>query len=143
VYTSDWIRKIILRNAAPPDSFDVASNPEFLREGTAVTDFLYPDRIVVGADSERCASVLREIYAPLSDGSYYQRPDAIPKPDRARVPPPLIVTNAKSAELIKPASNALLPLKISCITAAPSPCQPSGPTANPAFEGTRADTRSA
>jgi len=62
VYTSDWIRKIILRNAAPPDSFDVASNPEFLREGTAVTDFLYPDRIVVGADSERCASLLREIY---------------------------------------------------------------------------------
>src|SRR5690242_17900861 len=69
VYTSDWIRKIILRNAAAPDFFDVASNPEFLREGTAVTDFLYPDRIVVGADSERCASLLREIYAPLSDGS--------------------------------------------------------------------------
>src|SRR5947207_7213542 len=43
VYTSDWIRKIILRNAAPPDSFDVAYNPEFLREGSAVTDFLYPD----------------------------------------------------------------------------------------------------
>ena len=64
VYTSDWVRKIILRNGAAPDSFDVASNPEFLREGTAVTDFLYPDRIVVGADSERCAAVLREIYAP-------------------------------------------------------------------------------
>ena len=73
VYTSDWVRKIILRNAAAPDSFDVASNPEFLREGTAVTDFLYPDRIVVGADSERCAAVLREIYAPLTDGSYYRR----------------------------------------------------------------------
>ena len=58
VYTSDWVRKIMLRNAAPPDSFDVASNPEFLREGTAVTDFLYPDRIVVGADSDRCAAVL-------------------------------------------------------------------------------------
>src|SRR2546428_10704968 len=82
VYTSEWIRKIMLRNAAPPDAFDVASNPEFLREGSAVTDFLYPDRIVVGADSERCASLLREIYAPLSDGSYYQRPDAIPQPDR-------------------------------------------------------------
>jgi len=69
VYTSDWVRKIILRNAAAPDSFDVASNPEFLREGTAVTDFLYPDRIVVGADTERCAAVLRQIYAPLTDGS--------------------------------------------------------------------------
>src|SRR5713226_5806 len=73
VYTSDWIRKIMLRNAAAPDSFDVASNPEFLREGTAVTDFLYPDRIVLGADRKRCAAVLGEIYAPLANGSYYQR----------------------------------------------------------------------
>ena len=84
VYTSDWVRKIILRNAAAPDSFDVASNPEFLREGTAVTDFLYPDRIVVGADTERCAAVLREIYAPMTDGSYYQRKDAIPRPTGRR-----------------------------------------------------------
>src|SRR5258705_10099800 len=105
VYTSDWVRKIVLRNAAPPDSFDIASNPEFLREGTAVTDFLYPDRIVVGADSERCASLLREIYLPLTSGSYYRLPEAIPQPDRARIPPPLIVTTAKSAELIKHASN--------------------------------------
>ena len=62
--------------APAPTLFDVASNPEFLREGTAVTDFLYPDRIVIGADSDRCAAVLREIYAPLTDGAYYQRPDA-------------------------------------------------------------------
>ena len=73
VYTSEWVRKIILRNGADPDSFDVASNPEFLREGTAVTDFLYPDRIVVGVDSGRCESVLCEIYKPLTDGSYYER----------------------------------------------------------------------
>src|SRR6266849_10415170 len=83
VYTSEWVRKIILRNSAAPDAFDVASNPEFLREGTAATDFLYPDRIVVGVDSERCASLLREIYAPLTDGSYYRREDAIPRPDRS------------------------------------------------------------
>src|SRR6202451_2673438 len=75
VYTSEWIRKIILRNGTDPNSFDVASNPEFLREGTAVTDFLFPDRIVVGCDNERCADILREIYAPLTDGSYYQRSD--------------------------------------------------------------------
>src|ERR1700688_4466366 len=92
VYTSDWVRKIILRNGSSPDSFDVASNPEFLREGTAVTDFLYPDRIVLGADSEHCASVLREIYLPLSGGSYYEKQDAIPRPDRASIPPPVIVT---------------------------------------------------
>src|SRR5467141_708334 len=86
VYTSEWIRKVILRNGTDPEAFDVASNPEFLREGTAVTDFLYPDRIVVGVDSERCASVLREVYAPLTDGDYYERSDAVPKPDRARIP---------------------------------------------------------
>src|SRR5438270_2643574 len=141
VYTSDWIRKIILRNAAPPDSFDVASNPEFLREGSAVTDFLYPDRIVVGADSERCASLLREIYAPLSDGSYYQRPDAIPKPDRARVPPPLIVTSAKSAELIKHASNAFLAMKISFINAVASICESVGANVQQVVEGIGSDSR--
>src|SRR5579863_2810954 len=114
VYTSDWVRKIIQRNGVAGE-FDVASNPEFLREGTAVTDFLYPDRIVVGADTERCAAVLREIYKPLTDGTYYLRPDAIPRPDRAQIPPPLIATSAKSAELIKHASNAFLAMKISFI----------------------------
>lgn len=123
VYTSDWVRKIILRNGADPDSFDVASNPEFLREGTAVTDFLFPDRIVVGCDSTRSADVLRSIYAPLTDSSYYSRADAIPQPDRAMIPPPLIVTSTKSAELIKHASNAFLAMKISFINAVASVCE--------------------
>ena len=101
VYTSEWVRKIILRNGTDPDCFDVASNPEFLREGTAVTDFLFPDRIVIGCDSERSAEVLREVYAPLTDGAYYERSDSIPRPDRASTPPPIIVTSTKSAELIK------------------------------------------
>ena len=141
VYTSDWVRKIILRNAAAPDSFDVASNPEFLREGTAVTDFLYPDRIVVGADSERCAAVLREIYAPLTDGSYYQRKDAIPAPDRAQIPPPLIVTSAKSAELIKHASNAFLAMKISFINAVASICESVGANVQQVCQGIGTDSR--
>jgi len=98
VYTSDWVRKIILRNGTDPELFDVASNPEFLREGTAVTDFLFPDRIVIGCDSERSADVLRQVYTPLTDGSYYQRSGAIPQPDRAAIPPPIIVTSTKSAE---------------------------------------------
>jgi len=141
VYTSDWIRKIILRNAAPPDSFDVASNPEFLREGTAVTDFLYPDRIVVGADSERCASVLREIYAPLTDGSYYQQQDAIPRPDRAQTPPPLIITSTKSAELIKHACNAFLAMKISFINAVASVCESVGANVQQVCQGIGSDSR--
>jgi UDPglucose 6-dehydrogenase len=141
VYTSDWVRKIILRNAAAPDSFDIASNPEFLREGTAVTDFLYPDRIVVGADSERCASVLREIYGPLTDGSYYRRKDAIPAPERAQVPPPLIITSAKSAELIKHASNAFLAMKISFINAVASICESVGANVQQVCQGIGTDSR--
>ena len=70
VYTSQSIRTIILRNGADPGAFDVASNPEFLREGTAVTDFLYPDRIVVGVESERAAEVMRQLYGPLTSGWY-------------------------------------------------------------------------
>ncbi len=141
VYTSDWVRKIILRNAAPPDSFDVASNPEFLREGTAVTDFLYPDRIVVGADTERCAAVLRQVYAPLTDGSYYQRSDAIPAPDRVRLPPPLIITSAKSAELIKHASNAFLAMKISFVNAVASICESVGADVQQVCQGIGTDSR--
>lgn len=141
VYTSDWVRKIILRNGAEHDKFDVASNPEFLREGTAVTDFLYPDRIVIGADTERCASVLREIYAPLVEGSYYQRPDAIPRPDRAQIPPPLIATSAKSAELIKHASNAFLAMKISFINAVASICESVGANVQQVTQGIGTDTR--
>src|ERR1700680_930809 len=141
VYTSEWIRKIILRNAAAPDSFDVASNPEFLREGTAVTDFLYPDRIVVGADNERCASVLRAIYAPLTDGSYYKYPDAIPRPDQAETPPPLIITSTKSAELIKHACNAFLAMKISFINAVASMCESVGANVQQVCQGIGTDSR--
>ena len=141
VYTSEWIRKIILRNAAAAESFDVASNPEFLREGTAVTDFLFPDRIVVGADNERCAAVLRAIYAPLTDGRYYQGEDAIPGPDRAQVPPPLIVTSTKSAELIKHASNAFLAMKISFINAVASVCESVGANVQQVCQGIGSDSR--
>lgn len=141
VYTSDWVRKIILRNGAEHGEFDVASNPEFLREGTAVTDFLYPDRIVIGADTERCVDVLREIYAPLVDGTYYLRPDAIPRPDRAQIPPPLITTSAKSAELIKHASNAFLAMKISFINAVASICESVGANVQQVCQGIGTDTR--
>jgi len=141
VYTSDWVRKIILRNGSDPELFDVASNPEFLREGTAVTDFLFPDRIVVGCDSSRSADVLRNIYAPLTDGSYYNRVDAIPQPDRALIPPPLIVTSTKSAELIKHASNAFLAMKISFINAVASVCESVGADVNQVVHGVGTDSR--
>jgi len=141
VYTSEWVRRIILRNGTDPEMFDVASNPEFLREGTAVTDFLYPDRIVIGCDSERSAEVLREIYAPLTDGSYYRRSDAIPQPDRAAIPAPIITTSTKSAELIKHASNAFLAMKISFINAVASVCESVGADVNQVVHGVGTDTR--
>ena len=141
VYTSEWIRKIILRNGADPSLFDVASNPEFLREGSAVTDFLFPDRIVVGCDNDRCAGVLREVYAPLTSGSYYERPDAIPQPDRASIPPPIIVTSTKSAELIKHASDAFLAMKISFINAVASLCESVGANVNQVCHGIGTDSR--
>src|ERR1700688_4603670 len=141
VYTSEWVRRIILRNGADPDCFDVASNPEFLREGTAVTDFLFPDRIVVGCDSERAAGVLREVYEPLTSGSYYKRSDAIPQPDRASIPAPIIVTTSKSAELIKHASNAFLAMKISFINAVASICEAVGATVNQVCHGIGTDSR--
>lgn len=141
VYTSEWIRKIILRNGIDPELFDIASNPEFLREGTAVTDFLFPDRIVIGCDTERAAGVLREIYAPLTDGSYYERADSIPRPDRATIPAPIIITSTKSAELIKHASNAFLAMKISFINAVASVCESVGADVNQVVHGIGTDSR--
>jgi UDPglucose 6-dehydrogenase len=141
VYTSEWVRKIILRSGTDPQLFDVASNPEFLREGTAVTDFMFPDRIVIGCDSERSAEVLREVYAPLTDGTYYERSDAIPQPDRALIPPPIIVTSTKSAELIKHASNAFLAMKISFINAVASVCESVGANVNQVVHGIGTDSR--
>ena len=58
VYTNEWIRRVLHRHGVDPQDFDVVSNPEFLREGTAVIDFLHPDRIVVGAGNERAADLL-------------------------------------------------------------------------------------
>jgi len=141
VYTSEWIRRILLRNAAAPDLFDVASNPEFMREGTAVVDFFYPDRILLGANSERCAAVLREIYASMTDGSYYRRSEAIPAPEGAQFPPRLIMTSTQSAELTKHACNAFLAMKISYINAVASVCDAVGADVQQVREGMGSDRR--
>ena len=141
VYTNSWVRKIMLLNGAPAELFDVASNPEFLREGTAVADFLYPDRIVVGADSDRCSNLLAEAYKPLVDGSYYQKPDAIPGPVTGPFRANLLRTSAKSAELIKHASNAFLAMKISFINAVASVCEAVGADVEQVREGIGTDSR--
>jgi UDPglucose 6-dehydrogenase len=116
VYTNEWIRRVLHRHGVDPQSFDVVSNPEFLREGTAVIDFLHPDRIVVGANTS----------APPSccGASMSRSPGAAITPSRRfagslqrKHPAKLLVTSAQSAEIIKHASNAFLALKISFINA--------------------------
>ena len=141
VYTNEWISRAMERNGVAHHLFDVVSNPEFLREGTAVADFLHPDRIVVGADSDRAAAVLNDIYAPLTTGEYYERADAIPGPCGVSQPPPLLLTSTKSAEIIKHASNAFLALKISFINAVSNLCEATNANVEQVARGMGLDSR--
>ena len=117
VHTNAWIRRAMVFNGCSVSDFEVVSNPEFLREGTAVTDFLYPDRIIVGCSSERAATLMKDLYAPLLDGSYARESGAVPAPDDAVEKPLYIETSPETSELIKHASNAFLAMKISFINA--------------------------
>ncbi len=141
VYTSEWIQNALAPKGLKQGDFDVVSNPEFLREGTAVTDFLYPDRIVVGASTARAAGIMREVYASLIDGCYAQQASAVPRPERARPLPMYIETSPRSAELIKHASNAFLALKISFINAVANFCESVGADIEEVCKGIGSDGR--
>jgi len=91
--------------------FEVASNPEFLREGTAVGDFFHPDRIVVGVENEKCAATMREIYGPILEKKFHCPVHGGKCPSGTSGE--LLITTINSAELIKHASNSFLALKIS------------------------------
>jgi UDPglucose 6-dehydrogenase len=139
VRTCDSIRRAMELNGASPQLFSVASNPEFLREGTAVTDFLYPDRIVVGVEDSFSEEKLSQIYAPLCDGSYYRREDLIPGDGGHAVR--FIITNTKSAELIKHTSNAFLAMKISFINAIANIAERAGGDIDEIIQGVGSDQR--
>ncbi len=109
VGTARRISKIIRDHQSQPHGFDVVSNPEFLREGSAVSDFMRPDRVVVGGDNERAMATLRSIYRPL----YLIRT-------------PIVETTAETAVLIKYASNAFLATKISFINEVANICEEIG-----------------
>jgi UDPglucose 6-dehydrogenase len=141
VYTNEWIRRVIERSGVPREMFDVVSNPEFLREGTAVEDFLHPDRIVVGADSPRAAELLCAIYAPLTEGQYYGTKGAIAGCCSKDALPPLLLTSTKSAEIIKHASNAFLALKISFINAVSNLCEAADANVEQVARGIGLDSR--
>jgi UDPglucose 6-dehydrogenase len=141
VCTSAWIERSLVLNGCDRADFDVVSNPEFLREGSAVSDFLYPDRIVVGAGSQRAAQALRELYQPLIDGSYALQTGAVPKPEDARPQPLYIETSPQSAELVKHACNAFLAMKISFINAVANVCEAVEGDIEEVCQGIGSDTR--
>lgn len=97
VGTGKWVQKLIRKNSGSACDFDVVSNPEFLREGTAIRDFIQPERIVIGTETSKAEGVMKEVYRKL-DGLV-----------------PFIFTNLETAELIKYASNAFLATKIAYI----------------------------
>src|ERR1700733_3668011 len=101
-------------------NYDVVSNPEFLREGSAVQDFLHPDRIVVGVSSSRAATLMEEIYAPVINQTFTC---PIHPTCPAREKPYFLVTDTNSAELIKHASNSFLAMKISFINMVANLCE--------------------
>lgn len=121
VQTGKWIRTVIERFNKKNIPFDVASNPEFLREGSAINDFLKPDRIVLGVESERAKEKLLELYQPINA--------------------PKIITDLASAELIKHASNSFLSMKISFINALAIICEKSGADIKKVAEGIGLDKR--
>ncbi len=141
VYTNEWIRRVVERNGVPRDLFDVASNPEFLREGTAVVDFLHTDRIVVGTDSPRSAALMSAIYDPLTSGKYYKRENGIPGHRSEESLPPLLHVSTKAAELIKHASNAFLAVKISFINVVANICEAVGADVEQVAKGIGMDSR--
>ena len=110
VQTGDRVAQVLAREAPRGADYEVASNPEFLREGAAVADTLRPDRIVIGTESERGADVLRELYRPILDRTGCE----------------LLATDRATAELIKHASNAFLATKISFINSVAAICERSG-----------------
>lgn len=121
VQTGQWIAHTIKTYLKRKRPFDVASNPEFLREGTAVLDFMKPDRVVVGVESVRAKELLTSLYKPLGV--------------------PIVVTDMNSSELIKHASNSFLAMKISFINAVAQICERCGADVQQVAEGMGMDPR--
>ena len=123
VGTARQVQRII-KEENPGADFDVASNPEFLREGAAISDFMRPDRVVLGVESDRAETLLRELYRPIN-----------------LIEAPIMVTNLESAELIKYASNAFLATKISFINELSPLCEMIGADVHAVAKGMGLDGR--
>ncbi|MBC7542353.1 MAG: UDP-glucose/GDP-mannose dehydrogenase family protein [Candidatus Sericytochromatia bacterium] len=121
VQTAAWLRTLADEHLGPSARCDIASNPEFLREGSAIEDFMHPDRIVIGSDSSLATALLVKLYSPLNA--------------------PLLLTDIESAELIKHASNAFLAMKISFINAVAQICEQVGGNITKVAKGVGMDRR--
>jgi UDPglucose 6-dehydrogenase len=124
VGTADLVKKIIKENQQEKIEFDVASNPEFLREGAAVKDFENPDRIIIGTDSKKAEDIMTSLYR-----------------SRARTDRPIMITDIKSAEIIKYASNAMLATRISFMNQLSYLCEKTGADIKEVAKGMGLDDR--
>jgi UDPglucose 6-dehydrogenase len=124
VGTGEKLREAITKTQKQPIPFDVVSNPEFLREGSAIEDFMRPNRVVIGADSDQAVAILKDLYRPLY-----------------LIETPIVVTDVPTAELIKYASNAFLATKISFINEIANLCERVGANVQMVAKGMGLDHR--
>jgi UDPglucose 6-dehydrogenase len=124
VGTGERIKKIISKNLKENIDFDVASNPEFLREGAGIEDFMRPNRIVIGASSAQAIAIMKDLYRPLY-----------------LIETPIVITDIKTAELIKYASNAFLAVKVSFINEMANLCESVGADVQVVAKGMGLDRR--
>ena len=122
--TGQWIADLIRQSQKTPVNFDVVSNPEFLREGSAIEDFMHPDRIVIGASSDQAIAIMKDLYRPLY-----------------LIETPFVITSVESSEMIKYASNAFLATKISFINEVALLCEKVGANVHHIAKGMGLDKR--
>ena len=124
VGTGERIRAIMKKEMKVPINFDIVSNPEFLREGSAINDFMRPDRVVIGADSDQAIAIMQDLYRPLY-----------------LIETPFVITNVETSEMIKYASNAFLATKISFINEIADLCELTGADVHQVARGMGLDRR--
>lgn len=124
VGTGKWLRKFVSENLATETAFGVASNPEFLREGAAIEDFMRPDRVVIGTDDAKATEIMKELYRPLY-----------------LIETPIVITSIEAAELIKYAANAFLATKITFINEIANLCDAIGCDVHDVARGMGMDNR--
>lgn len=124
VGTGKWLREFVTANISVDTDFGVASNPEFLREGAAITDFMRPDRVVIGSNEAKAIEIMKELYRPLY-----------------LIETPIVITSLESAELIKYAANAFLATKITFINEIANLCDAIGCDVHDVARGMGMDNR--